>query len=154
MKPPFRTYLRFVIAGISSAACVAALGYFPTVRLAGREAIGAMLAGIGISLLAGLVGAVPIGLASQGDPMKKPQAILLATTIRFIIAAAVTVSVVLSGWFDPVVLGLWVGISYLAMLFVDAICAVRILGNSGADRPRRFSRDPAGSASSVQGTHS
>jgi hypothetical protein len=52
------------------------------------------------------------------------------------------------------VLGLWVGISYLAMLFVDTICAVRILGDNGADRPRRFSRDPAGSASSVQGTHS
>lgn len=128
VKPFAHTYVRLTLAAVLSAAAVAALGYYPTLRLAGPQASGAMLAGIAISLVAVCVGALPIGLAAQGDPTKRPQAILMATAVRFVVVLALTVSVVFSGWFDRAVFGLWVAISYLALLFVDTILAVRIMG--------------------------
>ena len=135
MKPFAHTYTRLILAGIGTAVAVALLGYFPTVRIAGADAIGAMVAGIAVSLVAGCAGAVPIALAAQGDPAKTPQAILTATAIRFLLALALTVSVVFSGWFDRVVLGMWVGLSYLAMLMVDTMYAVHVVAKTRGRHP-------------------
>jgi hypothetical protein len=128
------TYARLILASIGTAAAIALLGYYPTLRVAGPDAIGAMFAGIIISMVAGLVGAVPIGLAVRGDPAKVPNAILMATAIRFVVVLALTASVVFGSAFDRNVLGLWVGISYLAMLVVDTSYAVHIVGRVRGDR--------------------
>jgi hypothetical protein len=115
-------------ASIATGVALATLGYYPTLRIAGADAVSAMPAGIGISLLAACAGAVPISLSVAGDPRKAPQAILTATAVRFLVVLAVTASVVLSNWFDRATLALWVGISYLAMLAVDTIYAIHIVG--------------------------
>lgn len=137
VRSSIQTYLKISAAGIASAAAVAALGYYPTLRVAGADATGAMFAGIGVSLVAGWIGALPIGLHRQGDRLGKPQAVLLATTIRFIVALALSVSIILSDWFDRSVFGLWVGISYMAMLLAETICIVRVLedGKTGGHAP-------------------
>ena len=116
-----------MLASLGVAGLVGLIGYFPTVRLAGPEAFGAMLAGIAISLVAGCLGAVPIGLVGSDDPVRTPPAILMATAIRFVVVMALTAPMVLTGWFPRPVLGLWVGISYLAMLVVDSIYAVQVV---------------------------
>jgi hypothetical protein len=123
-----QTYSRLVLASLGTAVAVGLLGYYPTLRIAGSDGVAAMFAGIGISLVAGCVGAIPIGLAGQGDPSRVPQAILLATAVRFLVVMAITISVVFSGWFERAALGLWIGIAYLAMLFVDTLYAVRVVG--------------------------
>jgi hypothetical protein len=126
-----KTYARLLAASVATAAGLVLLGYFPTLRLAGAGAIGAMVAGIGISLVAGCVGAVPIGLAGRGDSRKLPQAILFATVLRFLVCLALAASALLSGLFEPLkVLGLWVALSYLAMLVVDTMFAAYVVGKA------------------------
>lgn len=134
MRSFSHTYARLILASIGTAAAIVLLGYYPTLRLAGPDTIGAMITGITISMVAGLVGAVPIGLAARGDPTKVPNAILMATAIRFGVVLALTASVIFSNAFDRNVLGLWVGISYLAMLVVDTSYAVHIVGRVRGDQ--------------------
>lgn len=135
MTTPYAyTYTRVALASLGTAVAIALLGYFPTVRLAGRKAIGAMLAGIAISLVAGCISAIPIAGARSADKSKRPLAILMATTIRFLVALLLSASLLLSGWFDRSTLVLWIGISYLLMLCVETFCAVRILGPNDFDR--------------------
>lgn len=114
---------------------LALLGYFPTVRLAGSEALAGMFAGIGVSLVAGLLGAVPVGLTAVRTPQKVPQAVLLSTALHLVVVLALAASVLLSGWFDRIVVGIWVGISYLAMLVVDTVFAVRLVGAGRGGKP-------------------
>ena len=66
--------MRLVAVGILTAVLVALLGYWPTVRMAGPGAVGAMLVGIAASLLAGLVGAVPVGRRGDLGPCSGPAA--------------------------------------------------------------------------------
>ena len=130
-----QTFARLVAVSIGVALMLAAVGYLPTVRIAGRGAVPEMLAGIGISLFAGIVGAVPVARsAAAGDPKQIPIAVLLATAIRFIVVLALTVAAVFSGWFDRAPLVLWVGIAYLVMLLVDTVYAVRIVGTAGQEQ--------------------
>jgi len=124
------TYTRLIGAGVATGVALALLGYYPTLRIAGTGAVVAMLAGIGISLVAACIGGVPIGLSASGDPRNVPQAILTATAVRFLVVLALTASVVLSNWFDRAALALWVGISYLAMLAVDTIYAIQVVGKT------------------------
>ena len=58
-----RSYVRFVALAAVSAVVIIALGYLPTVRLAGRDAVWAMVAGCGASWLASCVGAIPVARA-------------------------------------------------------------------------------------------
>ena len=135
MKSFGQTYARLVLASLGTALAVGILGYYPTLRIAGADGVTAMCAGIGVSVVAGCVGAIPIGLAGQGDPTRVPQAILTATAVRFLVVMAITVSVVFSGWFERAALGLWIGISYLAMLLVDTLYAVRVVGKMKGNHP-------------------
>lgn len=120
--------IRLVGVSLAAAAGLALLGYVPTVRLAGREAVGEMLSGIGISLLAGIMGAIPVARSiSSHDPQQVPIGILASTAVRFIVVLALAAPAALSGWFDRGPMLLWVGISYLVMLAVDSIYAVRLI---------------------------
>jgi len=120
-------YLRLGAGSLVAALGLAALGYVPTVRLAGPEAAGAMVAGIAASLAAGLVGAVPLARAAGSTAERLPLAVMTATALRFLVVAALAASVILSGWFDRVVVAVWIGVSYMAMLFVDALIALSIV---------------------------
>ena len=130
MKSFSQIYLKLI--GISAAVAVAliALGYYPTVRIADETAIAAMIIGVSISFVASCIGSIPIGLAGQGDPTKIPQSIMLATALRFLVVLAFAASVLLAGWFNQVALALWIGLSYMAMLVVDTVFAVRVVGRT------------------------
>ena len=118
------------MTSLAAAAGVVLLGYYPTLRIAGPSALGAMVAGVAISLVAGCLGSIPIALAGQRDATKTPQAILAATVLRFLAVLALAASVLLSGWFDRAVLAFWVGLSYLVMLVIDTMYAIHVVART------------------------
>ncbi len=122
-----RSYVRFVALAAASAVAIIALGYVPTVRLAGRDAVGAMVAGCGASWLASCVGAIPVAWAQAQRSTQPGLAIMASTTLRFVTVLLAVAVLILSGWQHPKVLALWVGISYLLMLAVDTVFAVNIM---------------------------
>ena len=122
-------YLRLLALGILVSGTVAALGYYPTLRLGGSEAVRAMLAGCGVALLAGWIGSIPICVGTLADlgPAAMVNRVLLSMALRMVVALAVTLSIVLSGWFFKTPLLIWIAIAYLLTLLADTIYLVCIL---------------------------
>ena len=122
-----RYYAAFVGIGLATALAVAAIGYFPTVRMRGGDAATALVIGCGVSWIAGCVGALPTAVALSSRPKQAATAVLASTMVRFITALVLVAPLVLSGWFDKTVLVFFVAISYLMMLLVDTLLAVRMI---------------------------
>lgn len=122
-----RSYVKFVATAAVTAALLAGLGYFPTVRLVEEGAAAAMLAGCGISWASSCFGAIPLATAASGPTKRAAEAILLSTAVRFVAALLLVVPAALSGWFNRNALVLWVAISYMIMLLVDTTFAVRLM---------------------------
>lgn len=120
-------YVVFVGVGLGTALLVAALGYFPTIRLTGSGGAAALAVGCGVSWIASCVGAVPTAAALSSRPKQAATAVLASTMVRFVTAIVLVVPLVLSGWFDRTVLVLFVAVSYLMMLLVDTLLAVWII---------------------------
>ncbi len=127
-KPSFIGYYwMFVGVGLAVAVVVAGLGAIPTIRLAGVDGIKGLAAGCLVSWIATCVGALPVSLSLASHPKEAATAVLTATMVRFIAALALVVPLVLSGWFDRKILVLFVAISYMLMLLVDTLLAVRVI---------------------------
>lgn len=120
-------YAVFVGMGLATALAVAAIGYFPTVRIRGDEGAAALAAGCAVSWIASCIGALPTAAALAARPKQAGTAVLTSTMVRFVTALVLVVPLVLSGWFDKTVLVLFVAVSYLMMLMVDTLLAVRII---------------------------
>ncbi len=130
------SYLRFLVWAVAAAAVVALLGWLPTRWWGGDEAVAAMLAGCGVSVLASALGGVPIALARRADqtapaaPAARLQALLMAMAVRFGAVAVLATAAVLSGLFLRAPLLIWVAVSYAAELVVDTRYA---LANDGVE---------------------
>lgn len=120
-------YAAFVGIGLATAMVVAAIGYFPIVRFRGRDGAVALAVGCCVSWIAGCIGALPTASALSSRPKQVTTAILASTMVRFITALVLVVPLVLSGWFDKTVLVFFVAVSYLMMLLVDTLLAVRMI---------------------------
>jgi len=120
-------YAVFVGVGLATALLVAGFGYFSTVRLKGDDGAVALAVGCGVSWIASCIGALPTAAALSSRPKQATTAILASTMVRFITALILVVPLVLSGWFDRTVLVLFVAVSYLMMLLVDTLLAVRMI---------------------------
>lgn len=123
-EPAAGGYLRFLAWAIAVAAVLVLLGWVPTRRLGGEDAIPAMLAGCAVVVLASALGAVPIALV-RGGSAQRTQAVLLSMAVRLGAVVVLAVAAVLSGWFPRQPLLLWVAISYVAMLVVDTRYALQ-----------------------------
>ena len=124
-KSFIRLYFRYVLAASSSTLIIVILGYVPTVRIAGSDAVAAMLAGCGASWLASCLAVAPLAAVRVQEQRQVAPAVLLSTGIRFIAVLVLVVPLTLSGWFEQTVLVVWVGISYLLLLLIDTAFAVR-----------------------------
>ncbi|MCK4659868.1 MAG: hypothetical protein KAV82_10145 [Phycisphaerae bacterium] len=122
-------YLQLLGVGIAALGVAAAMGYYPTLRLGGGEAVRAMFAGCGVALIAGGVGIIPVCTArfSELDPAAVTNRVLLSTALRMVVALAITLSVVLSGWFPKAPLLVWIAIAYVVTLLADTVYLVGIL---------------------------
>jgi hypothetical protein len=121
------TFARFLAAATAVLAALAAVGYFPTRRWgseAGVDAVAAMLAGCAVSLLAAVVGALPLAVASP-TPQARAQARLLGMALRFMAALGAGLAVAVAGEFAAAPLLVWLAISYVALLAVEVGLVVR-----------------------------
>jgi hypothetical protein len=121
------TFARFVASAAAVLAGLAAVGYFPTRRwgsVAGVDAVAAMLAGCAVSLLAALVGALPLAVASP-TPQARAQALLLGMALRFMAVLGAGLAVAVAGEFAAAPLLVWLAISYVALLAVEVGLVVR-----------------------------
>jgi hypothetical protein len=119
-----KRYLKFCGLSVAITVLLALLGWKPTENLAGESGVVAMLAGCGISLLASLLGALPVAFGSMTAAMATTWT-LASTAIRLAVAVLGAVGLLLSGWFLPLPLLLWVALSHLALLAVDTRFALR-----------------------------
>ena len=122
-----RLYVRFLALALTITAGLGLLGYAPTVRLGGPEAVRAMFAGCAASVLATLVGSIPLVRLRRDVIHSAVPAALLAMGLRFIVVLALGVAAALSGWFAPPPLLIWLAVSYLALLGADTWYAVRMI---------------------------
>ncbi len=111
--------LRFLALAVATAGLLMALGYLPTLRWGGETAIPAMLAGCGLSLIASLVGAVPVLWARGQPPMVAVPAAMGSMALRLALVLVMAVAAVLSGWFATKPLLIWVAISHPVLLVID-----------------------------------
>ena len=117
-------YLKFSGLAVLVTVGVAAVGWKPTQGMVGSGGIEAMLAGCGISLLASLLGALPVTW-SRGKGPQAVQMVLVAMVTRLGVVAILTTLMILSGRFLPMPLLLWVGLSHVALLIIDSRYALR-----------------------------
>jgi len=126
---PLRTYTLLVGAGLGTTIVLAGLGYWPTIRIAGGQAVKPMLAGCLVSWISSCVGAIPLarGLAAGGT--QPALAILYSTAFRFVTVLLLVVPLVLGSGLDRTAIVVWVALSYLVLLLVDTVFVVRMVGH-------------------------
>jgi hypothetical protein len=117
-------YLRFLASAVLVVCGAAAIGYLPTLRLGGSAAIPALVAGLVVAVAASAVGGVAIAMAGS-EPIRRPQALLLATALRLFTAVGLALAAVASGRFAGRPLVVWTAIGYVALLVVDSRYAMR-----------------------------
>lgn len=124
-------YPRFLALTVGLSAVLMLFGLLPTQRLGGRPAVEAMVAGCAISAVAGAVGALPVALiAARITPGQVTRRILGSMVLRLIVALGLGLAAVLSGWFAPRPLLIWLAIGYVVLLVADTGYALRALQRS------------------------
>lgn len=114
-----RRYLRLVAILGGLALALAALGYVPTVRLAGPDGTTGMIAGIVASLLANALGGLPL-MVPRDSAAAQAQSLLQATALRFGAVLVLGLVVALSGAVPLAPALLWLALSYLVLVAAEA----------------------------------
>lgn len=126
-----RIYLGFVALSLPTALFVAGLGgavvgfSWPDGRWP------SVVAGCGVSWLASCAGAIPVALAVSARSPQSFNAILGSTAARFLVVLVLVVPLTFCGWFDRVALVGSTAGSYLLMLLLDTVYAVRAIKRIG-----------------------
>jgi len=126
-RRPARDFSRLALVSVLVSLIAAALGWFPTKRIAGADAWVPMLVGIGVSLAASLAAAIPLAGISRIPARERHTATLLAMAIRMAVTMALVLVVVFGSTLARTPFVLWAGISYLAQLAAETIAAVRMM---------------------------
>ena len=132
-----RAWIGFLGVLAVAAVGVGVLGHLPVGRRGGSEALLGLWLGCGVSLVAAVVGSVPLArflAASQVDPSRVVVVVGQATLIRLALTVA------LSGWLlsgavvamRPLLLS--VAVSYVALLAAETWWLLRSLNASASNR--------------------
>lgn len=125
-------YLRFLLAAAAVSLALGALGW-ATVSRSGSEAVAAMLAGIAVSALASVLGALPLLAAGPGTaPDRRASMALAAIGLRLLLAVVLGGLAFASGLFLVRTLLFWLAVSYLALLALDTYFALAVLRDGRA----------------------
>jgi len=111
---------------IAAATLLAVAGWIPTMRLFPVGGIGAMLTGIGASLVAALAAAAPIALLNDRSPMGRHTAMMTAMAVRMVLTLTFLGGMLAVGWGPRVPLAVWTGVSYMVLLAVETVVFVKI----------------------------
>lgn len=111
--------------GVLVVGIAAGVGYVPTSRLGGDEGVTAMFVGCAAGLVSNWIGLAATAGSFRGDPARRPLAVLLGTTIRFLVVLGLAVAGALSGLMQTGPLFIWISISYLIVLLIDTVWLVQ-----------------------------
>jgi hypothetical protein len=116
--------IRFLGAECLIVVALCAIGWIPTQRLAGSQALPAMIAGCGISLVSAVLAAYLTTLVDGSTPEGRMRRGMFAMFARLGIVIALSVAAVLSGEFAQRPLLLWMAIAYMAVLPLEVRLAI------------------------------
>lgn len=122
---PADPYARFLVLVIGAALLLVGLGYLPTRRLAGREAIPAMAVGCAISVVAAALAGWLIVATPAATPEARMQRAFLAMTVRLAIVVLLALAAVLSGVLARMPLLFWIATTYVVLLPLEVNLAIR-----------------------------
>lgn len=122
-----REFARLAVFTLLAAVVLLGLGYFPTLRVGGAQALPAMFVGVLISAVATLLGLIPAMTHLHAPPLKRHSAILMGMTVRLIAAILLTTAVALGAGLPYKPLLLWVAIAYMGLLAVDTFGVARLM---------------------------
>ena len=122
---PADPYARFLVLVIGAALLLVGLGYVPTRRLAGREAIPAMAVGCAISVVAAALAGWLIVATPAATPEARMQRAFLAMTVRLAIVVLLALAAVLSGVLARMPLLFWIATTYVVLLPLEVNLAIR-----------------------------
>ena len=117
-------YARFVGFATVVVGLLLAVGFLPTRRLAGGEAIPAMVAGCVISLVAaGLAGWLLVAMSGT-TPTARMQRAFVAMVVRLAAVAVLGLGAALSGELARMPLLFWLATAYVALLPLEVKLAI------------------------------
>ena len=116
--------IRFLGAEVLIAAALCAIGWMPTQRLAGSEALPAMIAGCGISLVSAALAGWLTSMTDGATPEGRMRRGMVAMFARLGIVIALSVAAVLSGEFAQRPLLFWMATTYMALLPLEVRLAI------------------------------
>ena len=120
-----RRYVRFLGLAVGLIVALCAVGYLPTRRLSGSDAVGAMLAGCGISLVAAALAGWLLTALGAATPEARMQRGFLAMVVRLAVVIVLGLAAALSGEFARTPLLFWMATAYVVLLPLEVRLAIR-----------------------------
>jgi hypothetical protein len=117
-------YARFLSLAVAIVVGLCALGWLPTRRLAGAEAVVAMVAGCAISLVSAALAGWLLIVVGAETPEARMQRGFLAMVVRLAVVAVLGLAAALSGEIARQPLLFWIGTAYVALLPLEVRLAI------------------------------
>jgi hypothetical protein len=119
-----RRYARFLSLAVAIVVGLCAAGWLPTRRLAGPQALPAMVAGCTISLLSAALDGWLLLVIPADTPQVRMQRGFLAMIVRLVVVLVLGIAAALSGEFARPPLLFWMATSYVALLPLEVRLAI------------------------------
>ncbi len=119
-----RRYARFLSLAVAIVLGLCAVGWLPTRRLAGAEAVVAMAAGCAISLLSAALSGCLLTVVGAETPEARMQRGFLAMVVRLAVVVVLGAAAALSGEIARQPLLFWIGTAYVALLPLEVKLAI------------------------------
>jgi len=117
-------YARFLGLAVVIVAGLCGVGWLPTRRLAGTEAVGAMVAGCAIGLVSAALAGLLLTSVAAETPEARMQRSFLAMVVSLAAVVVLGIAAVFSGEFARSPLLFWMGAAYVALLPLEVRLAI------------------------------
>jgi len=119
-----RRYARFLGLEVAVVLGLGVVGWLPTRRMGGAEAVVAMVAGCAIGLVSAALAGCLLTVVSADTPEARMQRSFLAMMVRLAVVVVLGIAAALSGEFARAPLLFWIGTTYVALLPLEVRLAI------------------------------
>ena len=123
-SPAIGRYARFLGLAVAIVVALCVVGFLPTRRLAGGDAVAAMVAGCAISLVSAALAGGLLVVVSAETPEARMQRGFLAMIVRLVVVIVLGIAGALSGEFARAPLLFWMAAAYVALLPLEVRLAI------------------------------
>jgi hypothetical protein len=123
-SPAIGRYARFLGLAVAIVVALCVVGFLPTRRLAGGDAVAAMVAGCAISLVSAALAGGLLVVVSAETPEARMQRGFLAMVVRLVVVIVLGIAGALSGEFARAPLLFWMAAAYVALLPLEVRLAI------------------------------